>query len=100
MKVSIIVPVYNEVETVIPVINKIFQISLDKQIVVVDDGSTDGTAERLKTVINKIDILITHNRNEGKGSAIRSAIPKLTGQIILIQDADLELDPNQYEQIV
>lgn len=100
MKLSIIIPVYNEAKTIAEVIKKIeaVPLNLEKEIIVVDDGSSDGTFEVLEK-IPKIKLL--HNlKNQGKGAALKKGFEKASGDIILIQDADLEYDPNEYEKLV
>ena len=104
MKVSILIPCYNEIKTIEKIVSKILEVSLiniEKEIIIVDDGSTDGTTEVLKNnLINKIDKIIFHETNLGKGSAIKTAISKITGDIIIIQDADMEYDPNDYMSLI
>ncbi|MEM4259851.1 MAG: glycosyltransferase family 2 protein [Candidatus Woesearchaeota archaeon] len=97
---SIIVPVYNEEKTIMKILQKIFaaKIPLKKEIICVDDGSKDNTVNILKKV--KGIKLIVHKKNQGKGMALRTGIKKATGQIILIQDADLEYDPNDYAALI
>ena len=102
--ISIIVPVYNEVRTVRAVINRLLAISLPapREILVVDDGSTDGTRDELAAVVRQglaVTVLLAE-RNGGKGSAIRRGLAAATGTIIAIQDADLELDPQQIAALV
>ena len=101
MKVSIIIPVFNELKTIDIIINKIIEINLIKEIIVIDDFSTDGTREKLSNDIkNKIDQLILNDKNFGKGYSIRQGIAKSKGDIILIQDADLEYDPSEYHKLL
>lgn len=99
MKLSIIIPVFNEKKSIESVIQKVTKVSLPKswirEIVVVDDGSNDGTGEILKKY-NHIFTIITHSKNKGKGAALRSGFNFSTGDYILIQDADLEYDANDY----
>ncbi|MAG20139.1 glycosyl transferase, partial [archaeon] len=94
MKLSIIIPVYNEVKTLEEVINKVKKLKLDKEIVVVDDGSEDGSRELLKKIENIK--LILHEKNYGKGKAVRTGLDNIEGDVVVIQDADLEYDPTDF----
>ena len=101
-KLSIIIPVYNEKNTIEKLLNKIHKLAdiKKKEIIVVDDASYDGSANILRKNKNKITKLIHHKKNMGKGSAIRSGIKLATGSVILIQDADLEYNPNDYKVLL
>lgn len=100
MTVSIIIPAYNEEKTIRQLIDKVVSLSFDKQIIVVDDGSTDATAEILGKIKNDLLEVVTHGQNIGKGAAIRTGLRFATGEIVVIQDADLELDPNDIIRLV
>jgi glycosyltransferase involved in cell wall biosynthesis len=101
IELSVIIPCYNEVSTIEELINKVnLAKPRSKEIIVVDDGSKDGTVQLLKKIQNQIDCLIIKEKNEGKGSAIKIGIKKATGKIIIFQDADLEYNPNEYEKII
>jgi glycosyltransferase involved in cell wall biosynthesis len=92
--VSFLVPAYNEAATVAELLERVSDLDLDKQIVVVDDGSTDGTGDIVERWRDgRADILLIRQENRGKGAAIRAAIPQADGDIAVIQDADLEYDP-------
>jgi len=100
-KLSIIIPVYNEKNTVEKILNKIYNLKdIKKEIIVVDDASYDGSSSILKKNISKIDKLIHHKKNLGKGAAIKSAQKLVKGNVVIIQDADLEYDPNDYRKLL
>ena len=100
IKLTIIIPVYNEIKTIEKLINKILKLNIKKQLIVVDDGSSDGTELILKKFKKKINKLIIHNKNKGKGAAIKSAQNFVKGKYVGIQDADLEYNPKDLERIV
>ncbi len=101
LKLSIIVPVYNEKKTINKILNKIYNLKgIKKEIIVIDDASNDGTSEILKRNKRKINKLIFHKINKGKGSAIKSAQKHITGNVVIIQDADLEYDPLDYMKLL
>lgn len=101
MKLTIIIPVYNEINSIEILINKVLSSKVKKQIIIVDDFSTDGSREVITDKFtNKIDKIILHERNFGKGAAIISAKKYIEGDYVIIQDADLEYDPNQLRLFV
>jgi glycosyltransferase involved in cell wall biosynthesis len=103
IKLSVIIPCYNEDKTIFLIVDKIKKIkNLTSEIIIVDDCSTDNTSDVLKNISQVYpDIkIITHENNLGKGGAIRSGIKLVTGNIVLIQDADLEYDPNNYHNLL
>ena len=101
-KLSVIVPVFNEKKTVLELIECIQKVEVPKEIIIVDDGSSDGTREILgRYALNTPDIrVIFHDENKGKGSAVRTGIRVATGDAIIIQDADLEYDPRDYRPLL
>lgn len=101
-KLSAIVPVYNEKDTVVELIERTRRVPVDKEIVIIDDGSSDGTSALLqKQYANAEGVkLLFHTKNQGKGSAIRTGIAAATGDILIMQDADLEYDPQDFIAIL
>jgi glycosyltransferase involved in cell wall biosynthesis len=94
MKLSVIIPVYNEVESIKVILKRVINTKLAGEIVVVDDGSADGTREVLKKMDGRNGVrVLLHERNQGKGAAVRTGITAAKGDVLLIQDADLEYDP-------
>jgi glycosyltransferase involved in cell wall biosynthesis len=117
VKLSVLMPVYNEIETIAEILRRVRsveltvpvgygalngdQVVLDREIVIVDDGSTDGTREYLAGIAGDADLaVIFHDRNQGKGAAVRTGIESASGDILLIQDADLEYDPREYPDLL
>ena len=100
MRVSFIVPAYNEAATIGEVLKRVEALDLDKQIVVVDDGSTDDTPRLLEEWSGRNGFHVIRQENRGKGAAIRAAIPHLDGDIAVIQDADMEYDPNEVPELI
>ena len=98
--ISVIIPAYNERDTIASTIALIRGVDIDKEIIVVDDGSTDGTREILQTLAGPDLTVILQPQNAGKGSAIRAGIPQAQGEIIIIQDADAEYDPGEYPKLI
>ena len=100
IKLTIIIPVYNEIKTIEKLIKKILKIKIKKQLIIVDDASSDGTEIVLLKYKKKIDKLIIHKKNLGKGAAIKSGQKYVKGKYVGIQDADLEYDPRDLKKIV
>src|SRR4030065_2216229 len=100
MKLSVIIPVYNEAGTILEVVKRGRETPYDKEIIVVDDCSTDGTYEILKRIEGDAVIVLSHKFNQGKGASIRTAMTRITGDFVIIQDADLEYNPSEYPRLL
>jgi glycosyltransferase involved in cell wall biosynthesis len=101
VRVSFLVPAYNEADTILELLERVSALDLEKQIVVVDDGSTDGTAELVERWREgRDDVALVRKANGGKGSAVRAGIPHADGEIAVIQDADLEYDPSDVPALI
>jgi glycosyltransferase involved in cell wall biosynthesis len=117
MKLSIVMPVYNEIETIADIIQRVRSVELkvpvgygpedgavvelEREIVVVDDGSTDGTRRILRTLQDRLGVtVVLHERNQGKGAAVRTGLEHVSGDVVLIQDADLEYDPRDFPALL
>lgn len=103
MRLSIVIPVFNERATLPALLESVARVSLDKEILIVDDGSTDGTREYLKDMAKNPEEgvrVIFHDRNQGKGAALRTGFREVAGDIVIIQDADLEYDPQDYPALL
>src|SRR6476620_1202304 len=104
MKLTVVIPCYNELKTIYRILEAVRQSPYpNKEIIVVDDCSNDGTRERLESEIEPsghVDRIIYHDRNQGKGAALRTGFRYATGDIVIVQDADLEYDPEQYPELI
>ncbi|MBZ0271742.1 glycosyltransferase family 2 protein [bacterium] len=102
MKLSILMPVFNEKETILRIVDLVLAVDLDKELIIVDDGSTDGTRELLRENVEGREgvRVVYHERNRGKGAAIRTAQQHISGDVTVIQDADLEYDPRDYHVLL
>ncbi len=100
-QLSVIIPAYNESETIRRVVDSVLDLDISKQIIVVDDGSTDGTQETIRTLQGQQGIeVVFHPRNQGKGAAIQTGIRLALGDIVIVQDADLEYDPQDILRVI
>ncbi|MBW1745405.1 MAG: glycosyltransferase family 2 protein [Deltaproteobacteria bacterium] len=102
MKISVVIPVYNEIDTIEELVSRVLMVAIKKEVIIVDNFSTDGTRERLKQVVQhqeNVEVLY-HNRNQGKGAALRTGFGSMTGDIVIIQNADLEYNPREYPKLL
>lgn len=100
MKLSVIIPVYNEHATIRELYECVKAVDLEKEVILVDDGSTDGSRDVLRELADDSTLIVLHDRNMGKGAALRSGLRLVSGDIVIIQDADLEYDPSQYPKLI
>lgn len=99
MKVSVVMPVFNEVNTIDEIVKKVKEVPQEKEIIIVDDGSTDGTKDKLKRLESDEIKIFYHQKNLGKGAALRTGFKHCLGQIVITQDADLEYEPGEYHTL-
>jgi glycosyltransferase involved in cell wall biosynthesis len=101
MKVSVVIPVHNEAATIAELLARVDAVAVSKEIIVVDDGSTDGTRDRLREIAPSMGVrLLLHDRNRGKRAALRTGFAVATGDVVVVQDADLEYDPSEYKLLI
>jgi len=102
MKLSVVMPVFNEARTIEEIIARVQSAPFEKEIVIIDDYSTDGTIDLLRKIATQSENIkvLYHDRNRGKGAALRTGFAQVSGDIVIIQDADLEYDPREYPQIL
>ena len=96
MKISVVMPVYNEIQTITEIITRVQNVQLEKELIIVDDFSTDGTREYLQTLDAENIRIFFHEQNSGKGAALQTGFQHVTGDVVVVQDADLEYNPEEY----
>ena len=100
MRLSVIIPVFNERATIQELLKRVDAVDLEKEVIIVDDCSTDGTREVLKEIWRNIHTVVFHDKNLGKGAAVRTGLKYASGDYVIVQDADLEYDPQEYTKII
>jgi glycosyltransferase involved in cell wall biosynthesis len=102
VRVSVVIPCYNEMATVADLLRRVRSVALDLEVIVVDDASTDGTRDLLTRLQKEglVDELVFHEENAGKGAALQTGFDRATGDVVVIQDADLEYDPHEYPKLI
>ncbi len=99
-KLSVVIPVYNEKKSLLEIIRRVQAVPIEKEIILVDDFSTDGTRDLLRDLEKQQFKVLYHEKNQGKGAALRTGFQHATGEFVIVQDADLEYDPNDYPKLL
>ncbi|HET6277698.1 MAG TPA: glycosyltransferase family 2 protein, partial [Candidatus Polarisedimenticolia bacterium] len=100
MRLSVVIPVYNEIQTIRQVLDRVRSSPFDKEIILVDDGSTDGSREFLASLDDPAIVVVLQEQNQGKGAALRAGFDRAGGEVVVVQDADLEYDPADYPRLL
>lgn len=100
MKLSVVIPVYNEIRTLAEILKRVRAVEIEKEIIMVDDFSTDGTRDILEGLKGEDGKVFYHPRNMGKGAALRTGFQHISGDYVIVQDADLEYDPQDYHRLI
>jgi len=96
MRLSVVIPVFNELATLEQLLDRVEAVDIEKEVIIVDDYSTDGTRDLLESMNHPDHVVVLHDRNQGKGAALRAGFARATGEYVIIQDADLEYSPEDY----
>ncbi|MBC8550615.1 MAG: glycosyltransferase family 2 protein, partial [Candidatus Brocadiales bacterium] len=99
-KLSIVIPVYNEKDTIDEIVKRVQNVEFEKEIIIVDDCSSDGTRDKIDKISGDNIKKLFHEKNKGKGASLRTGFQHATGDIVIIQDADLEYNPNEYSNLI
>ncbi|MBT6229853.1 MAG: glycosyltransferase family 2 protein [Candidatus Scalindua sp.] len=99
-KLSIVIPVYNEKSTIDEIVKRVQNVDFEKEIIIVDDCSSDGTSDKIDKISGNNIKKLFHDKNKGKGASLRTGFQHVTGDIVIIQDADLEYNPNEYSNLI
>ncbi len=99
-KLSIVIPAYNEKDTIDEIVRRVQNVEFEKEIIIVDDYSTDGTRDKIHKISGSNVKKLFHDKNKGKGAALRTGFQHVSGDIVIIQDADLEYNPNEYSNLI
>tara|TARA_B100001123_G_scaffold446424_3_gene600885 strand:- start:1593 stop:2285 length:693 start_codon:yes stop_codon:yes gene_type:complete len=100
MRLSVVIPVYNELATIERLLTKVDSVNIEKELIIVDDNSSDGSKEFLARMTQSGRVVVFHDTNQGKGAALRTGFSRARGDYVIIQDADLEYDPNDYSLLL